>query len=45
MHILWKYIRQGHEWDTPSDMLYALIGGCAALGLLSRAHDRQMSRP
>lgn len=35
---------QGYEWDTQSDMLYALIGGCAALGLLSRVHDRQMAR-
>jgi putative membrane protein len=35
---------QGYEWDTQSDMLYALIGGCAALALLSRLHDRQMER-
>ncbi len=34
---------QGYVWDTQSDMLYALIGGCAALGLLSRFHDRQMA--
>ena len=35
---------QGYVWDTQSDMFYALIGGCAALGLLSRFHDRQMAR-
>jgi len=34
---------QGYVWDTQSDMFYALIGGCAALGLLSRFHDRQMA--
>jgi putative membrane protein len=33
---------QGYVWDTQSDMMYALIGGIAALVLLSRLHDRQM---
>ena len=35
---------QGDPWDTQSDMLCALIGGVAALGLLSRWHDRQLAR-
>ena len=33
---------QGYEWDTQSDMGYALIGALAALVLLSRLHDRQL---
>jgi putative membrane protein len=33
---------QGYEWDTQSDMGYALIGGLAALLLLPRLHDRQL---
>ena len=33
---------QGYEWDTQSDMGYALAGGVAALLLLSRLHDRQL---
>ena len=33
---------QGYVWDTQSDMMYALIGGIAALILLSRLHDRQI---
>ncbi|MEW6719509.1 MAG: DUF2238 domain-containing protein [Thermodesulfobacteriota bacterium] len=35
---------QGYVWDTQSDMLYALIGGCTALALFSRIHDRQMEK-
>jgi putative membrane protein len=35
---------QGYEWDTQSDMWYALIGAIAALLLLSRLHDRQLSK-
>lgn len=35
---------QGYQWDTQSDMLYALIGASSALVLLSRWHDRQMQR-
>lgn len=35
---------QGYAWDTQSDMLYAGIGACAALLLLSRLHDRQLAR-
>jgi putative membrane protein len=35
---------QGYVWDTQSDMMYAFIGAVAALVLLSRVHDRQMSR-
>lgn len=34
---------QGYVWDTQSDMFLALIGGCAALFLLSRWHDRQLA--
>lgn len=33
---------QGDPWDTQSDMFLALIGGGAALALLSRLHDRQL---
>ena len=33
---------QGYEWDTQSDMGYALTGAVAALVLLSRLHDRQL---
>lgn len=35
---------QGYQWDTQSDMLYALIGASSALVLLSRWHDRQLQR-
>jgi putative membrane protein len=35
---------QGYVWDTQSDMMYALAGAIAALVLLSRIHDRQLSR-
>ncbi len=33
---------QGYEWDTQSDMLWALSGALLALFLLSRLHDRQI---
>ncbi len=33
---------QGDPWDTQSDMGMALLGGCIALLLLSRLHDRQL---
>jgi putative membrane protein len=33
---------QGYEWDTQADMFFALIGGAAALLLLSRVHDQQL---
>ena len=33
---------QGDQWDTQSDMFMALLGGTAALLLLSRSHDRQL---
>jgi len=33
---------QGYEWDTQSDMGYALIGAVAALVLLPKLHDRQL---
>jgi putative membrane protein len=35
---------QGDPWDTQSDMFCALIGAIAALVLLSRLHDRHLSR-
>ena len=35
---------QGYVWDTQSDMMYALIGGVAALVILSRLHDRQLKK-
>lgn len=34
---------QGDEWDTQSDMFFALIGAIAAVLGLSRLHDRQVS--
>ena len=33
---------QGYEWDTQSDMAWALFGAVAALALLGRWHDRQL---
>jgi len=35
---------QGDQWDTQSDMFFALIGAVAAMALLSRLHDRQLQR-
>jgi len=35
---------QGDVWDTQSDMFMALIGSCTAIALLSRWHDRQLTR-
>ncbi len=34
---------QGDPWDTQWDMFLALIGALSALGLLARAHDRQLA--
>jgi putative membrane protein len=34
---------QGYIWDTQSDMAFALVGAMAALVLLKRIHDRQIS--
>ena len=34
---------QGYEWDTQSDMFFALIGVIAASVLLSKWHNRQIS--
>ena len=33
---------QGYEWDTQSDMFFALIGSVSALLLFSKWHDRQL---
>lgn len=35
---------QGYEWDTQSDMFFALIGAIVALLLLSKWHDRQIAK-
>lgn len=35
---------QGDIWDTQSDMLMALLGATAAMGLFARWHDRQLAR-
>ena len=35
---------QGDQWDTQWDMFMALLGAAAALLLLSRAHDRQITK-
>jgi putative membrane protein len=35
---------QGDPWDTQSDMLFALIGGIAAMMSLPRWHDKQIER-
>jgi putative membrane protein len=35
---------QGYVWDTQSDMFLALVGAVAAVVLLSRVHDRQLSK-
>ncbi|MCK5032706.1 MAG: DUF2238 domain-containing protein, partial [Calditrichia bacterium] len=35
---------QGYVWDTQSDMGWALLGAILALTLLSRTHDRQISK-
>ncbi|MFW5852126.1 MAG: DUF2238 domain-containing protein [Bacteroidota bacterium] len=35
---------QGYEWDTQSDMFWALIGAVSALLLLSRVQDKQIER-
>jgi putative membrane protein len=35
---------QGYQWDTQSDMAWALVGAVSALALLGRWHDRQLVR-
>ena len=35
---------QGDPWDTQADMFLALTGAASSLLLLSRLHDRQLSR-
>ncbi len=35
---------QGYQWDTQSDMWYALMGAVSALLLLAKWHDRQLER-
>jgi putative membrane protein len=34
---------QGDQWDTQSDMFFALVGSVAALLLCGRVHDRQIA--
>ena len=33
---------QGYEWDTQSDMAWALFGAISAIILLGRIHDKQL---
>jgi putative membrane protein len=35
---------QGDPWDTQWDMFYAFVGAITGLVLLSRVHDRQLSK-
>jgi len=35
---------QGDQWDTQWDMFVALLGTATALLILSRLHDRQITR-
>jgi len=35
---------QGYEWDTQSDMAFALVGAILALLTFSRLHDRQLDK-
>ena len=35
---------QGYEWDTQSDMMFALIGALTAVLFFSRWHDRQLKK-
>ncbi len=35
---------QGYQWDTQSDMAFALFGAITALVLLGRYHDAQVAR-
>jgi putative membrane protein len=35
---------QGDVWDTQWDMFMALLGALLAQSLLSRLHDRQLTR-
>ena len=35
---------QGYQWDTQSDMWYALLGAITSLLTLSRLHDRQLDQ-
>src|SRR4030042_1524128 len=34
---------QGYVWDTQSDMFMAFVGAIAALSLLSKLHERELS--
>lgn len=35
---------QGYVWDTQSDMLYATIGAIVALLIMSKIHNKQLSK-
>jgi len=35
---------QGYQWDTQSDMAFALLGGFASLLSLSSIHDKQLKK-
>jgi putative membrane protein len=35
---------QGYQWDTQSDMAFALLGAVIAVAVLGRYHDRSLAR-
>ena len=35
---------QGYEWDTQSDMAWALFGAIVAIIVLSKVHDKQLDK-
>jgi len=35
---------QGYQWDTQSDMAFALLGAVIAVAVLGRYHDRDLAR-
>jgi putative membrane protein len=35
---------QGYQWDTQSDMTFALLGAIIAIAVLGRYHDRSLAR-
>ena len=35
---------QGYEWDTQSDMAWALFGAITAIVLLGKVHDKQLEK-
>jgi putative membrane protein len=37
-------VSQGYVWDTQSDMALALLGAMVSLIILSKIHDRQLTK-